>query len=68
MRDTQTEWKILETLAEQSPLHVLDFATELDKHPTLVDIAYARLHNHIFSQSAVACTILQITDGNNLRS
>jgi Mn-dependent DtxR family transcriptional regulator len=45
MNENQTEREILETLAEQAPLYVIEIAQEVDSHPITVDRACARLHD-----------------------
>lgn len=36
---------VLDAVAEQSPVHVLDLAGRLDEHPVAVDLACARLRD-----------------------
>ena len=43
--DNHTETAILETLIDQSPLHVLDIAKTIDCHPITVDRTCAHLHD-----------------------
>ena len=38
--------EILATLVADSPLHVLDIASTIDRHPITVDQTCARLHEH----------------------
>ncbi len=45
MNSDQRERKILATLAEHGPLHVMAIAREVDDHPISVDRTCTRLYN-----------------------
>ena len=42
---TRAKVDVLETLLEQSPLHVVEIASLVDRHPIQVDRACASLHD-----------------------